>query len=109
MPDPTQSSTPCETADCKGRAERYVSCEGEGAYAYCRDCADLLMRHGETDNGPVDDPVVIERDRYREAIQTAMRHLGKVPCDAPGEELCAACEAQITLRDALEYREVPHG
>lgn len=66
--------------------------------------ADELNGHIET-LGDRLRAVEAERDRYREAIQKAMRHLGKVPCDAPGLDLCPACEAQITLRDALEYRD----
>lgn len=100
-----EAMTECTTWGCSNRAESMVSCEGEGVFPYCRECADLLISDGEERVGAVDDPVVSERDRYREAIEKAMRHLGKVPCDAQGKELCAACEAQITLCDALEYRD----
>lgn len=66
----------CTTADCQGQAERYVSCEDEGFYPYCRDCAATLLSGGETDSGAVDDPVVAERDLYRAAIREAMDIMG---------------------------------
>jgi hypothetical protein len=51
--------TICQSADChycRTPAVRYVSCEGEGSYPYCRECADVLIRVGEIDRGPVIDP-----------------------------------------------------
>jgi hypothetical protein len=58
----------CTTFDCGGRATRYVSCEGEGRFAYCDECADILVRGGEIDGGAVDDPVVAERDALRALV-----------------------------------------
>jgi hypothetical protein len=44
---------PCETADCQNRAEVYLTCEGEGAYPYCGNCAGVLRRVGEEERGAV--------------------------------------------------------
>lgn len=38
----------CVTADCQNRADSSVTCEGEGAFPYCRDCAAVLLRGGES-------------------------------------------------------------
>lgn len=47
-----------------------MSCENEGAHPYCRECVEVLTSAGhEEDKGPVDDPVVAERDRYRETLK----------------------------------------
>jgi len=53
------------------RATRYVSCEGNGSYPYCDECADVLIRGGEQDGGATDDPVVAERDRLQHIIDCA--------------------------------------
>lgn len=34
-------------------AVRYVSCGGEGAHPYCRECSDVLLNGDEIDRGPV--------------------------------------------------------
>lgn len=69
----SRSSTACESIDCQRRATVYLTCEGDGSYPYCDDCAEVLLRSGETDLGPVDDPVVAERDRYQHALEEIMR------------------------------------
>lgn len=44
----------CETADCRGIATVYVTCEGEGAYPYCKDCGEVMLKGGwEEARGPV--------------------------------------------------------
>jgi hypothetical protein len=74
---------PCTTAGCRNRAERYVSCENEGLFPYCGECAAILISGGESEHGAVDDPVVAERDRLAEALREAERlalgyHVGAV-------------------------------
>ena len=44
--------------DCGLRATRYVTCDGEGRHPYCEECADVLIRGGESDLGPVTQPRV---------------------------------------------------
>lgn len=58
MPDPFPNERPtfCVTMDCGLRATRYVTCDGEGKHPYCDECADVLVRGGESDLGPVEQP-----------------------------------------------------
>jgi hypothetical protein len=47
----------CQTADCRGIATTYVTCEGEGAYPYCDECTEVLTGAGhEQRMGPVEIP-----------------------------------------------------
>lgn len=47
--------TTCTTFDCFMPATRWMTCEGEGEYAYCEECAAALHPY-EDDLGPVAPP-----------------------------------------------------
>jgi hypothetical protein len=88
---------PCTTMDCHGPAERFVTVEDQGAFVYCRDCAEALLRGGEEDRGPVDDPVVAERDHYRTLLERLVLAADGRPDDP--EWLEALYAARNALRD----------
>jgi hypothetical protein len=89
---------PCTTMDCRGPAERYVTVEDQGAWPYCRDCADTLLRGGhEEDRGPVDDPVIEERDAYRVLLERLVAASDGRPDDP--EWLEALYAARNVLRE----------
>ena len=75
MPDPFPNERPtfCVTMDCGLRATRYVTCDGEGRHPYCEECADVLIRGGESDLGPVTQPRV--PDFPNELVEAAAKAL----------------------------------
>lgn len=57
------------------RRLRLFDSDDAHAYSYCDECADLLLRTNMAeDAGPSEDPVVVERDRYKEALRQWMPH-----------------------------------
>ena len=88
MPDPFPNERPtfCVTMDCGLRATRYVTCDGEGRHPYCEECADVLIRGGESDLGPVTQPRVPDfPSELVEAVREAVSSCAALAPERTGE------------------------